>query len=285
MNSRFSVGADPELFVINRETNAFVSAHDLIPGTKQVPFAVDKGAVQVDGASAEFNINPSKTLEEFSENIFTVYNTLLTMVRSKSPNYDLMAIPTADFDPKYFRSLPATVKALGCTPDYDAYTMAENAIQPPAKTFRTGSGHVHIGWDMSNITDEEHFLRCSEVVRQLDVALYIPSLLWDADDTRRTLYGKIGSFRPKPYGVEYRCLSNAWILQPDLHRFIFQTVQKALELYDQNVLLYDDETYRDAIEDIRAGVHFEHAEILNLYWDLYTGDFVDSLPEAYAPTN
>ena len=45
----------------------------------------------------------------------------------------------------------------------------------------------------------------------MDFFLGLPSVLYDADTERRKLYGKAGAMRYKPYGVEYRTLSNAWL--------------------------------------------------------------------------
>ena len=50
-----TVGADPELFV--KKGRSFQSAYGMIPGTKQKPKKVIKGAVQVDGMALEFNID------------------------------------------------------------------------------------------------------------------------------------------------------------------------------------------------------------------------------------
>ena len=48
---------------------------------------------------------------------------------------------------------------------------------------------------------------------------------WDKDKDRIQLYGKNACFRPKPYGVEYRALSVAWLKYPDLYSWIFDTAK------------------------------------------------------------
>jgi len=52
------VGCDPELFV--KKDGVLVSAHGLVQGSKEHPFRVSKGAVQVDGMALEFNIDPAE---------------------------------------------------------------------------------------------------------------------------------------------------------------------------------------------------------------------------------
>lgn len=50
-----------------------------------------------------------------------------------------------------------------------------------------------------------------DVVKAMDLFLGVPSVLMDEGEERKQLYGKAGAHRPKPYGVEYRTLSNFWI--------------------------------------------------------------------------
>ena len=85
------IGADPELFV--SENGKLVSCHGLLPGTKLNPHRVDKGAVQVDGMAAEFNIDPASNEEEFITNLNTVQNSLRELLGGRS----LEAIPVAQF--------------------------------------------------------------------------------------------------------------------------------------------------------------------------------------------
>lgn len=63
------VGADPELFV--SDNGKLVSCHGLLPGTKAEPHRVERGAVQVDGMAAEFNIDPAGDEETFITNLNT----------------------------------------------------------------------------------------------------------------------------------------------------------------------------------------------------------------------
>jgi len=63
------------------------------------------------------------------------------------------------------------------------------------------------------------------MTKELDFVLYNSSLSWDNDDRRRELYGKPGSFRPKPYGVEYRVLSNMWLKSISTQKFVFDAAK------------------------------------------------------------
>lgn len=282
---KYTIGCDPEGFVFDKVKAQYVSAHDLIPGTKLLPHAVKYGAVQRDGVAAEFNIIPATTLNEFTRNIFTTFNELQRMVRSKSKDYTLVFDPTATFSKEYFDGLPPYTKELGCTPDWDAYHCIPNDKPHTDEPFRTGAGHIHIGWAEQGEhfnPDEDHIATCASVVKQLDVALYVPSLLWDSDEKRRELYGKIGAFRPKPYGLEYRPLSNKWVTDPLLHKYIFNTIQKAMTHFDNGVLYYDVEEYETNVNVLRKGFHLTPEEIREQYWDMVTTGLCERLPPKYA---
>lgn len=233
------IGADPELFLRNPNSGAFISAHNYVKGTKEEPFLVDKGAVQLDGTAAEFNIDPASNANEFVVNISTVMGQLSEM--TKGSGYVLSASPVADFDPAYFDTeIPMSSKVLGCNPDYNAWELCPNATPEGDRPFRTGSGHVHIGWGSGfDCFDPDHFQKCAEVCRQLDHHLGLYSLLWDGDNRRRELYGKAGAFRPKPYGVEYRVLSNAWLKNELLQRWVYAATVAAMRDLDEGVR-YED---------------------------------------------
>lgn len=226
MELNIKVGADPELFIRNPNDNTFVCANGRMPGTKAQPHPVQFGAVQVDGFAAEFNIDPAENREDFIRNIKTVQSELAKM----HPGFDLVATPTAMFAKDYFLEQPAEARELGCNPDWNAYTQAENPAPKDIIGTRTGSGHIHIGWrDDGDAFDPVHLADCYAIVKQLDHYIGVPSLAWDFDTKRRKMYGKAGAFRPKSYGLEYRTPSNAWLNYGDaMAGWIFDRAKAAV---------------------------------------------------------
>ncbi len=212
------IGADPEVFVRNPNSKEFRSGYGMIAGTKEAPYKVHKGAVQVDGMALEFNIDPAETVDQFYENITTVRNQMQKMV----PGYELAAVPVADFSEQVLKEQPKEALELGCEPDWCAWTGAFNPRPDGTVNFRSGAGHIHIGFTEGvDVRSENHMADCVAVVKQLDYYLGVPSLLWDSDNRRRSLYGKAGAFRPKSYGVEYRTLSNAWLNDDRLIKWVY----------------------------------------------------------------
>lgn len=228
------VGCDPEVFV--KKNGIFQSAFGLIKGDKEHPQKVIKGAVQVDGMALEFNIDPAKNEDEFCINVNEVFKQLSLMV----PDHEIVTVPVAHFDPDYMKSQPKEALELGCDPDYNAWTGAVN-IKPNAdRPMRTASGHVHIGWtNGEDIKDIVHVSRCNAAARQMDFFLGLPSLFYDDDTERREMYGKAGCCRYKPYGVEYRTLSNAWLTNDDRKRWVFRSVKNGMDALMSGRHLFD----------------------------------------------
>ena len=226
------VGCDPEVFV--KKGNKFLSAFGLIAGDKKNPQKIRRGAVQVDGMALEFNIDPAATEDEFCLNVQDVYEQMKLMV----PDYQVLAVPVATFDPAYMKQQPKEALELGCDPDFNSWNGFPNPRPDGDRPFRTASGHVHIGWTADQDSDNpNHQSACRAVGRQCDFFLGLPSLLYDDDSKRREMYGKGGAIRYKPYGVEYRTLSNAWLNSEKLMRWVYRSSVKAMtELMSGNIL-------------------------------------------------
>lgn len=231
MPQTVTIGCDPEVFLTDRTTGDFVSAHGLIKGTKEAPFRVPLGAVQVDGMACEFNTDPATNKSDFIANVTGVFSTLKTML----PESVQLAkgVPVAKFTSTVFKAQPFEALELGCEPDFNAYTGKANPRPVPVnKLMRTAAGHIHIGFKNTNdAMGASHMSECCEFVQMLDVFVGLDSLDYDKDEERRELYGKAGAFRPKTYGVEYRVLSNAWLMSEELMGRVYDTTVLTSEIY------------------------------------------------------
>jgi hypothetical protein len=246
------LGCDPELFVTTLDGKPR-SAHGLVPGTKETPHKVKKGAIQVDGMALEFNIDPAKNEEEWVENISTVMQEL----REATPaEFKFLIKPSVRFHYQILAKAPDEAKELGCMPDFSAYTLKENPKPDGATTLRTASGHVHVGFGTGfDPTSEEHMIRCATLAKHLDLFLALRSLEWDADKTRRKLYGAPGAMRLKEYGLEYRVLSNQWLEKEDLVRFVYKQTLRCVEDLKKNGAL-DARDYKRIAEDVERGCKY-----------------------------
>lgn len=224
MSVQFMFGCDPEIFV--KKNGKAISAHGLIPGDKKNPHKMTVGAAQVDGMAFEFNTDPvpSNDFNRFNQNIVKTIGDLRLLAKENGHDVNFAMVPVMDFEPEYLAKQPDEAKELGCDPDYNAYTLEANPRPDGDRPFRTGAGHVHIGWGADIPTDnEDHMEICAGFVRMLDATVGMFMTFIDREPRRRELYGKAGAFRPKSYGVEYRTPSNVWIVSKD-RRFIMHSL-------------------------------------------------------------
>lgn len=223
-NSKNTVGADPEVFFM--KDGKYFPAIGLVGGTKHSPRKVKYGAVQEDNVMAEFNIPPANTADRFSKSIADM---LAEIEKIAAKNGCQVAItPYAEFENKYLAHPQA--QDIGCTPDYNAWTITENE-RPTYEllgNIRTASGHVHLG-----IPDPDSSpTRRIKLIAACDLYLGLPSLFLDNDLIRRKYYGKAGAYRPKPYGAEYRVLSNFWIKDDVLRKWVFASATNAMNNFE-----------------------------------------------------
>jgi hypothetical protein len=238
------IGCDPEVFLRKRNTDEFISAHFMadVVGDKMVPLRVDKGYLQLDGTALEFNIDPAYDRAMFFHNITSVFTELLNRVYHKDKDAYISYDAVAHYKPKIFKDIPEEFKVMGCEPDFNAWTEQQQNIPITNLPMRSAGGHIHLGWSKNHdcFGDVAHLKDCVKVVKQLDCSVYNCSLLYDDDEERRMLYGQRGSYRPKPYGVEYRALSNRWLADPQLIHWVFDAHKYAFD-----TLVIDDINFAD----------------------------------------
>lgn len=223
----YTIGADMELFV--KGPNGFANMFDILPGSKKIPHRVKKGIVHPDGMAAEFGIDPVDNFDDFWDNLETVRTELHNML---GKDFQFMEDMSIKFDREWMETQNHQSLQLGCEPDFNAYEGGRANRPPPAcLSVRCVGGHIHIGGlPVNQFGDEEHIELCCRVAKLLDEQVGVYSVLWDKDKRRRKMYGKAGAFRPKFYGLEWRVLSSAWTFTKGRAEFVFEGVERALNL-------------------------------------------------------
>jgi hypothetical protein len=80
----------------------------------------------------------------------------------------------------------------------------------------------------------DHHYECGRIARNLDITLGLRTLDWDRDRIRRSMYGKAGAYRPKPYGIEYRTPSNKWVSHVQYQQATYQAAIAGVQDYFDN---------------------------------------------------
>lgn len=231
------LGCDPEVFLVDNK-GKHISVIGYINADKwnpmQIPGFADGFTLQEDNVALEYGIPPAASADEFVAHIQKV------MDKSKEylPGLSFSKLSCTIFEKDQMHHPLAHV--FGCEPDFNAWTGKVNTKpQPPHVYMRSAGGHVHV----ETKKDPE------EVVKKMDLFLSVPAVLMDNGIERKQLYGMKGAHRKKPYGVEYRTLSNFWIApggtekeREKLVRWVWRNTERAL---NSNVDVNDLELWID----------------------------------------
>jgi hypothetical protein len=210
------LGSDPEVFLQDKQGSP-VSSIGYINADKwnphQIPDMPAGYTLQEDNVSLEYGIPPAATAQEFIGSINAVMERSLDYL----PELSFSKLSCIIFPEEQMTHPMAHI--FGCEPDFDAWTLKSNRKpKPPHPLMRSAGGHVHV-----ETTDDP-----IRTIRLLDLFLGVPSVLMDNGEDRKKLYGKAGAHRIKPYGVEYRTLSNFWIFNDKLIQWVWDNTERAL---------------------------------------------------------
>lgn len=254
------IGADPEVFFTYR--NQPKSVEGLIGGTKADPKPMEglpEGfAVQEDNVAAEFNIPPANSFEEFDLALARGLGYIAKI--AKAHKCRLALVSAMHFSQKELATPHA--QTLGCDPDYNAWLMIKNPRPNPPESLRTAAGHVHFGWDRPNPEEQ------ANVARAFDIYVVAPSILITEKNERRSLYGKAGACRPKPYGVECRALDNFWIGERKWRRNVWDGCMTTIKQLQLNGGLLVDKLLNYA-DDIQQAINDHDKEKCGKLMDIF----------------
>jgi len=217
---KFSIGSDTEVFAKDKD-GKHKALCGLIGGTKEYPKPITGTSgfyLQEDNVSLEWNIPYANNRTNFITNVAWIQDYSKSLLSSLG--FDMSTDASVSFDKGELVHPNALV--FGCEPDYDAWKMVEN--KKPSSTdatLRTAGGHIHVGAKVDMV----------KLIQHMDLFLGVPSVLLDdtpAAIKRRELYGKAGAMRPKPYGAEYRVLSNYWAFDTKLIGWVYDQTNRAV---------------------------------------------------------
>jgi hypothetical protein len=198
------IGGDPEVFLIDRKSGSVVPSCDLIGGTKDkpIPFYRNYSWLE-DNVALEFNFQPVSRYGDFGA--------LLQDLKSRARDFlavkglEMFIAPSYKFKKEALNNPKAL--SIGCSPDTCAYDGNKKRVVDidSLGTHRFCGGHIHLSYS------KKERIPSFAVAMLMDALVGLPSIWLDAQGLRRAHYGIAGLYREKPYGVEYRTMSNWWL--------------------------------------------------------------------------
>lgn len=256
---KLTIGTDPELMLADA-SGTIVNSLPVLKKDKHDPIKLDDNTrLYCDNVLVELSMKPATSSTEMVNRLtgcFRMASDALpngfSLVPKAAHYYD--ALPPKPSDEIIHLvttgQMPDDVIPLewqiGCNPNYDVYAGTVRSQARFSSTLRTGSFHIHIGnklWQDDSETELLTETSKKTAIRLLDIYLGCQSVVFDADESsklRRSLYGGAGEWRPTPYGVEYRVLSNFALRHPMLAKACFDLAIYAMSFlnsgYDTHIL-------------------------------------------------
>lgn len=230
------MGADPEVFVEDKDGNIIPSW--LFLGSKAEPTRPEEGSYYGsnncywDGFQAEFDVNPGACLAYVVDSVRAGLKGTLAAARKEFPDSKLSIRSVVPVDPETLATGKEEHVQFGCMPSYNVYGLKGNDRHGRDVAIRFAGGHIHFGRPITKA-------KAPAIVKALDAILGVTATsLFGAFDNpvRRQYYGLPGEYRLPPHGLEYRTLSNAWLMHPVTYHIVFEIARRAWVLGEQGML-------------------------------------------------
>lgn len=219
-----NVGSDPEVFVVNSK-DELIPAFNFLKSKKLSDKTAENCGVYWDGFQAEFETAANTCFSYHCDSIHYGLKKLLELARQYDKTAKLSLKTVMDIPINVIKKTDPEYVAFGCMKSLNVY--GHEGIQLPGDQvyYRSAGGHIHFG--IGKKTKEE----TTNIVKALDAILGVAcvSMFGKFDDARRRqMYGLAGEYRLPPHGLEYRTLSNAWLMHPVVAHMVFDLGRSAL---------------------------------------------------------
>lgn len=224
----FFIGSDPEIFVENSKGELF-PAFEFLPPLKTPAKTTHGLPVYWDGFQAEFQTTAQGCLEGQLGSVHAGLQAVLNAARVKDKGAKLSSKTLVDIPPKLMEASKDEHVNFGCMPSLNVYGLKGQQIPPREIPFRPAGGHIHFGIGKQDPVKDK--VRIDNIVKALDAVLGVAcvSMFQGYDKPeRRQLYGLPGEYRLPPHGLEYRTLSNAWLIHPTIANLVIDLSRKVV---------------------------------------------------------
>lgn len=245
-----TIGSDPEIFVEDENGTvipAFNFLADKKSGTTRTR-GVTYGNLPMywDGFQAEFETSPQTCLawqvDSVQAGLYGVYHAAKKFNKNaKLSTRTVMEIP---FD--MLQNSAEEHVTFGCMPSFNVYGLKGKEVAPRDLPFRTAGGHIHFG--VGKIGNVE------QIIRALDAVMGVAcvSMFANFDNPiRRQSYGMAGEYRLPAHGIEYRVLSNAWLIHPMIMNLVFDVARNVLGFGHKGFLPLWNTTQEETIDVVQ----------------------------------
>jgi hypothetical protein len=167
---------------------------------------------------------PDECLAYHTDSVRRGLELTLQLLRKKYPKGKLSVKTTFDIPHDRLLNDDKRYVQFGCTPSKSVYGEKFPDVDATTIPFRSAGGHLHFSMPHTHVT---------AAVKELDRILGVicVSLFQYYDDPRRRLlYGRAGEYRLPKYGMEYRTLSNAWLIHPATAHFVYEIGRRCIGL-------------------------------------------------------
>lgn len=225
-NPGITTGADPEIFFETKDKGEVVPAWTLVSKRSRL---TPEESLYPDGFQAEWNVQAATCLDQVASSIERSLSRAKSVAASN--NVKVSQKTVMPVTQEMLDAAPAEWAKFGCTPSMNAY--GEEFQIPDGRTvpFRSAGGHIHYGmYELRGESQTAHEMRI-KAVKALDKVLGV-ACVWMFREydhpARRQFYGRAGEYRAPRHGLEYRPLSNAWLLNRVIMHLVLEMARKCV---------------------------------------------------------
>jgi len=263
VNPGVTIGADPELFLVKRGKTKehVIGSETIIKGSLENPFNKGYGTVVTDGVQVELHPNGNgscrQSMVEYLKACLSALHTEVSKHQDLRVSFDQMVTVSR----KELMQLSDHAKFLGCKPSLNFYGRESKLVDGLVYRKRSASGHIHLGSQyIANAAHPVGAVKADRIIPALDILVGIIGVLLDRDPKaveRRKLYGRAGEYRLPDHGIEYRTLSNFWLISYPVMSLMMAQAKMAFCLSftetstaDRFKSSFNDQLAKDALSEL-----------------------------------